>query len=239
MIVELVGASGSGKTTVALAVLSTSGDLRPGRRSLARLSGRQAPAYPTLDSLVFVLPILLRLSKCSSELGKPWRSVHLVKRLKLMALASRSQVHARSRSLFLHDQGLVQALGYLTRDWPNSNKNGLIMQLYEAFGEQALPAMIVAFSADPSLTSTRTKMKGVRHQHLDQIKRTTESLNLHAQILRERFRVPVIELQNNGEIATAADQVKTAIASMPLRDRARCSADERLTPDENKATEQP
>lgn len=214
MIVELVGASGSGKTTVALAVLASSDKVRPGRRSLAKLSGSRAPLSPALGSVLFLPPILLRLSRSPSELGELWRSVQLAKRLKLIALASRSRVHARSGAVFLHDQGLVQALGYLTRDWPDVRKRTLIVQLYGALGEEALPALIVAFSVDPSLTSGRTKMKGARHQHLDEIKRTTDSLNLHVQILQERFGVRVSELHNNAELATAVGEAKRAIAAL-------------------------
>jgi hypothetical protein len=217
MIVELVGASGSGKTTVALAVLASSDNIRPGRRSLAKLSGSRAPLSPTLGSLLFLPPMLLRLSRSPIELGKLWRSVQVAKRLKLVALASRSQVHARSDAVFLHDQGLVQALGYLTREWPHAGRSELIAQLYEAFGEKALPALIVAFSVDPSLTSTRTKMKGARHQDLEEIKRTTDSLNLHVQILQERFGVQVIPLHNNGDLAAAVGGAKTAIASLQGR----------------------
>lgn len=214
MIVELVGASGSGKTTVALAVLASLDDVRPGRRSLAKLSGSRAPVAPALGSLLFLPAILRRLSQSPSELGELWRSVQLPKRLKLIALASRSRVHARSGGVFLHDQGLVQALGYLTRDWPDARKRELIVQLYEAFGERALPALIVAFSVDPSVTSARTKMKGARHQHLDEIKRTTDSLNLHVQILQERFGVRVTALHNNAELAVAVGETKTAIAAL-------------------------
>jgi hypothetical protein len=217
MIVELVGASGSGKTTVALAVLASSDNVRPGRRSLAKLSGSRAPLSPTLGSLLFIAPMLRRFSRSPIELGDLWRSVRPAKRLKLVALASRSQVHARSGAVFLHDQGLVQALGYLTRQWPDARKSDLIAQLYEAFGEQALPALIVAFSVDPSLTSTRTKMKGTRHQHLEEIKRTTDSLNLHVQILQERFGVRVAALQNNAELPAAVGEAKTAIAALQGR----------------------
>jgi hypothetical protein len=214
MIVELVGASGSGKTTVALDVLASLHDVRPGRRSLAKLSGSRAPVSPALGSLLFLPPILRRLSRSRSELAELWRSVQLAKRFKLIALASRSRVHARSDAVFLHDQGLVQALGYLTRAWPDSRKSELIVELYEALAEQALPALIVAFSVDPSLTSARTKMKGPRHHHLDEIKRTTDSLSLHVQILQERFGVRVTALQNNGELAAAVAEAKTAIAAV-------------------------
>jgi hypothetical protein len=217
MIVELVGASGSGKTTVALAVLASLDNVRPGRRSLAKLSGSRAPVSPALGSLLFLPPILLRLSRSPGELGELWRSVQLAKRLKLIALASRSRVHARSGAVFLHDQGLVQALGYLTRDWPDARKRELIVQMYEALGERALPTLIVAFSVDPSLTSSRTKMKGARHQHLDEIKRTTDSLNLHVQILQERFGVRVTALHNNAELAAAVGEAKTAIAALHAR----------------------
>jgi hypothetical protein len=214
MIVELVGASGSGKTTVALDVLASLHNVRPGRRSLAKLSGNRAPVSPALGSLLFLPPILRRLSRSQSELGELWRSVQLAKRVRLIALASRSRVHARSDAVFLHDQGLVQALGYLTREWPNARKSELIVQLYEALAEQALPALIVAFSVDPSLTSARTKMKGARHQNLDEIKRTTDSLSLHVQILQERFGVRVTALHNNAELAAAVSEAKTAIAAL-------------------------
>jgi hypothetical protein len=214
MIVELVGASGSGKTTVALGVMASLDNVRPGRRSLAKLSGSRAPVSPALGGLFFVPPILLRLSRSPSELGELWRSVQLAKRLKVIALAGRSRVHARSDAVFLHDQGLVQALGYLTRDWPESRRRELIPQLYEAFGERTLPALIVAFSVDANLTSARTKMKGARHQHLDEIKRTTDSLNLHVQLLHERFGVRVTALQNSAELTAAVSVAKTAIAAL-------------------------
>jgi hypothetical protein len=214
MIIEFAGASGSGKTTVAAAVLSAATGVIPGRRSVpgGDLRSRAALIIGSLAGLVALPGMLFRLSRRSSdELEALWVAASLEKRLRILFLACRSRAQSRSARTWLNDQGLVQALAYLTRSWPEGRQHTLIAELYDRLGRQTVPDLLIVFSVAPRLTSSRTKLQGARHQDGDEIARTVASFTTHAAVLRQNFGVRVATLTNDGELSMAVREAMAAI----------------------------
>jgi hypothetical protein len=191
-------------------------ELYPGRHSLLagshwRHSSWQRLTWQTVTSLLYMPEFTRRLARSSFALRKLWNRIRVRNRMRLLALACRSRVQNRAKCCYLQDQGLIQAIAYLARDWPACRAEHLIVEFYEALGTEVLPNLLVSCCCDVAQSNSRTKMSGAKHQAPDQVIRTIKSLTLQRAVLHEHFGTRIVTIDNSGELQLSVAHAQNAI----------------------------
>ena len=210
MIVEFVGASGSGKTTVARRILEEVATARPGRRSLARSASFDA-AWVSVQPLLGCLSlgaILRQIHQPRSRVKRLWMGIEAWRRRRFLLIVCRYRWQSRHRGVFIHDQGVVQAIGYLTREWPSSET---VEDLYMLLGKQSFPDLIVTFNVRPEIAASRTKLSGGLHEDARQVALTQSILDAQTAVVQQRFGVRCVAIDNDRTVAEAVQCVREAI----------------------------
>ena len=211
MIVEFVGLSGSGKTTVARAVLAETDSLAWGRRSLspdpAALNARML-VQAALGAVT--VPLLAVRMVIDATARSYWRRIGVRRCLEILFMAARNRAQSGSSEVFVLDQGVVQSLAYRVRKWPEEEQDRALPVLYRCLGIRCVPDVIVEFTVPPDVAVARSKLDDPFHGDPQRAAHLAVAIHAAATAAARTLGVTVLRTTNEAAAhVTARDLVST------------------------------
>ena len=212
MIVEFVGLSGSGKTTVARAVLAESNALTWGRRSLApeptEMNGRMLAQVARGAAAV---PALIVRMAANGTARSYWQRIGWRRSREILVMAARNRSKSGSPRLFLLDQGVVQSLAYRVRKWPKEEQDRALPILYRSLGFGCVPDLIVEFTVPPEVAVARSKLDDPFHRDAHRAADLAAAIQAAAAAAESAFDIPVLRTANEAAVDVTARELASSL----------------------------